>query len=91
MAGAVADLGVLVPIAVGLIVTCDLSPTAVLLPVGVLYVVSGLVYRVPVPVQPMKAFGVIAISQGLGADVIASGALVLGVVFAALGGSGLLG
>lgn len=91
LAGAVADLGVLVPIAVGLIVTCGLSPTAVLLPVGVLYVVSGVVYRVPVPVQPMKAFGVIAITQGLGADVIASGALLLGVAFAVLGASGLLG
>jgi sulfate permease, SulP family len=91
LAGAVADLGVLVPIAVGLIVTCGLSPTAVLLPIGVLYVVSGVVYRLPVPVQPMKAFGVIAIAQGLGADVIASGALVLGVVFAVLGCSGLLG
>lgn len=91
LAGAVADLGVLVPIAVGLIVKCGLSPTAVLLPAGLLYVVAGLVYRVPVPVQPLKAFGAIVIAQGLGADVIASGALLMGVIFVALGGSGLLG
>ncbi|WP_084212005.1 putative sulfate/molybdate transporter [Pseudonocardia acaciae] len=91
LAGAVADLGVLVPIAVGLIVTCGLSPTAVLLPAGLLYVVSGLVYRVPVPVQPLKAFGAIVIAQDLGADVIASGALLIGVIFVVLGGTGVLG
>ena len=67
MAGAVADLGVLVPIAVALIVKNGLFPTAVLLPAGVLYVVAGAVYRLPVPVQPLKAFGAIAIAQGLGA------------------------
>ena len=39
------DLGVLVPIAVALIVKNGLTPTAVLLPAGLLYVVAGLVYR----------------------------------------------
>jgi sulfate permease, SulP family len=90
LAGAVADLGVLVPIAVALIVTNGLSPTAVLLPAGLLYVVAGLVYRLPVPVQPLKAFGAIAIAQGLGADEIAAGALLMGAIFVMLGGSRLL-
>jgi MFS superfamily molybdate transporter len=49
LAGAVADLGVLVPIAVALIVKNGLTPTAVLLPAGLLYVFAGLVYRLPVP------------------------------------------
>ena len=90
LAGAVADLGVLVPIAVALIVTNGLSPTAVLLPAGLLYVVAGLVYRLPVPVQPLKAFGAIAIAQGLTTDEIAAGALLMGAIFVALGGSRLL-
>jgi hypothetical protein len=42
LAGAVADLGVLVPIAVALIVTNGLSATAVLLPAALLYVATGL-------------------------------------------------
>ena len=74
LAGAVADLGVLVPIAVALIVKNGLSPTAVLLPAGLLYIAAGLVYRLPVPVQPLKAFGAIAIAQGLSTDEIAAGA-----------------
>jgi sulfate permease, SulP family len=90
LAGAVADLGVLVPIAVALIVKNGLSATAVLLPAGLLYVVAGLLYRLPVPVQPLKAFGAIAIAQGLGSNEIAAGALLMGGVFVVLGSSGVL-
>jgi hypothetical protein len=90
LGGAFADLGVLVPIAVALIVKNGLSPTAVLLPAGLLYVLAALVYRLPVPVQPLKAFGAIAIAQGLGVDEIAAGALLLGGIFLALGTTGLI-
>jgi sulfate permease, SulP family len=90
LAGAVGDLGVLVPIAVALIVKNGLTPTAVLLPAGLLYVVGGLIYRLPVPVQPLKAFGAIAIAHGFGADDIAAGALLMGLLFLVLGASGLL-
>src|SRR5437660_7715682 len=82
VSGAVADLGVLIPIAVALIVKNGLSPTAVLLPAGLLYVIAGILYRVPVPVQPLKAFGAIAIAQGFGSSEIAAGALLMGGVFA---------
>jgi sulfate permease, SulP family len=90
LAGAVADLGVLVPIAVALIVANGLSATAVLLPAGLLYVTAALVYRLPVPVQPLKAFGAIAIAKGLGSDDIAAGALLIGALFLASGRLGLL-
>ena len=90
LGGAFADLGVLVPIAVALIVTNGLSPTAVLLPAGLLYVAAGLVYRLPVPVQPLKAFGAIAIAQGLGVGEIAAGSLLMGAIFLGLGLTGLI-
>jgi hypothetical protein len=90
LAGAVADLGVLVPIAVALIVKNGLSPTAVLLPAGLLYLVAGFVYRLPVPVQPLKAFGAIAIAKGLGSDEIAAGAFLMAVVFFGAGRLGLI-
>lgn len=85
MAGAVADVGVLVPIAVALIVSNGLSATAVLLPAGLLYIVAALSYGLPIPVQPLKAFGAIAIAKGLGSDEIAAGALLMGIVFVVLG------
>jgi sulfate permease, SulP family len=90
LAGAVADLGVFVPIAVALIVTNGLSPSAVLLPAGLLYVAAALVYQLPIPVQPLKAFGAIAIAHGLGVGEIAAGALLMGGIFIALGSTGLL-
>ncbi len=88
--GAVADLGVLVPIAIALIVSNGLSTTAVLLPAGLLYLVVAWTYRVPVAVQPLKAFGAAAIAAGAGADVIAAGALLMGAVFMVLGATGWL-
>jgi sulfate permease, SulP family len=90
LAGAVADVGVLVPIAVALIVGNGLSATAVLLPAGLLYLTAAWVYRLPVPVQPLKAFGAIAIAKGLGSDEIAAGALLMGVIFLTLGRLGVL-
>lgn len=90
LAGAVADLGVLVPIAVALIVTNGLSATAVFLPAGGLYLAAAWAYRLPIPVQPLKAFGAIAIAEGLGADEIAAGALLMGAIFVGLGASGLV-
>src|SRR2546423_13078408 len=90
LAGAVADVGVLVPIAVALIVKNGLSATAVLLPAGVLYLAVAFVYRLPVPVQPLKAFGAIAIAKGLGSNEIAAGALLMGAIFLVLGRVGVL-
>jgi len=90
LAGAVADVGVLVPIAVALIVSNGLSPTAVFLPAGVLYVWCAFRYRLPVPVQPLKAFGAIAIAAGLGSSEIAAGALLMGAIFIVLSWAGWL-
>jgi len=90
LAGAVADVGVLIPIAVALIVKNGLSPTAVLLPAGLLYLAVARVYRLPVPVQPLKALGAIAIAKGLGADEIAAASLLMGVIFLGLGATGLI-
>jgi sulfate permease, SulP family len=90
LSGAVADMGVLVPIAVALIVKNGLSPTAVLLPAGLLYVLVSFVYRLPVPVQPLKALGAIAIAKGLGSDEIAAAALIMGAIFLVLGRFGVL-
>ena len=90
LAGAVADLGVLVPIAVTLIVANGLSATAVLLPAGLLYLAAAAVYRLPIPVQPLKAFGAIAIAEGLGSDEVAAGALLMGAIFLVAGRLGLV-
>ncbi|MFM8884781.1 MAG: putative sulfate/molybdate transporter, partial [Solirubrobacterales bacterium] len=89
-AGAVADVGVLVPIAAALIIKNGLAATAVLLPAGLLYIAVAFAFRLPIPVQPLKAFGAIAIAMGLGASEIAAGSLLMGAIFLALGATGLI-
>ena len=88
--GSVADVGVLVPIAVALVVVNGLAPTAVLLPAGLAYLAVAVLYRLPVAVQPLKAFGAVVIAVGAGPDVVAAGALLMGAVFVLLGLSGWL-
>jgi len=90
LSGAFADVGVLVPIAVALIVKNGLSATAVLIPAALLYVAVAFVYQLPIAVQPLKAFGAIAIAEGLGSAEIAAGALLMGTLFVGLGASGLV-
>ena len=90
LAGAVADVGVFVPIATALIVQNGLQATAVLLPAAALYLTVAFVYALPVPVQPLKAFGAIAIADGLGSDAVAAGALLMGAIFLLVGRTGLV-
>ena len=90
LAGAVADLGVLVPIAVALIVSNGLSATAFRVPAALLYIAVAFVYHLPIPVQPLKAFGAIAIANGLGSDEIAAGALLMGAIFLVAGRLGVI-
>ncbi len=63
LAGAFGDLGTLVPFVVGYITLNRLDPQGVLLGFGLLAVVTGLYFRTPVPVQPMKAIGTMAIAH----------------------------
>jgi hypothetical protein len=61
--GAFGDLGTLVPFVVGYISVMKLDPMGVLLAFGVAKIASGLVYKTPIPIQPMKAIGTSAIAQ----------------------------
>jgi Molybdate transporter of MFS superfamily len=62
-AGAFGDLGTLVPFVVGYLGVLKMDPFGVLLASGLAMVACGLVYRTPIPVQPMKAAGAIATTQ----------------------------
>jgi SulP family sulfate permease len=90
LAGSFGDLGTLLPIVLAMILINKLSPTIVFLSFGLFYMISGYFYRLPVPVQPLKAVGAIAIANPalitepvIGAAGIIFGALLL--VFALTG------
>lgn len=93
-AGALGDLGTLVPFVVAYISVLKLDPLGVLLGFGVSMIAVGLIYRTPFPVQPMKAVGAVATTQAAQTATITQGAvfaagLVSGVIWLALGATGL--
>ena len=59
-AGAFGDLGTLVPFVVAYVTVAGLEPQGVLLGFGLLALITGLVFRTPLPVQPMKAIATVA-------------------------------
>lgn len=70
VAGAVADLGVMVPLATALILVNGLDAGSVLVWAGVLVLGAGVAFRVPFPVQPLKALTAVAVAQQLAPEVI---------------------
>lgn len=93
LSGALGDSGVLAPIALALIAVNGFHPTPLFLVFGIAYAAAGLYYRLPVPVQPLKAMAVIALSMGAGVELISLAALEMAVVLgiiAVTGGARLL-
>jgi Molybdate transporter of MFS superfamily len=62
-AGAFGDLGTLIPFVVAYIAVVKMDPFGIILSFGIALIVSGLRYRTPFPVQPMKAIGAVAATQ----------------------------
>jgi len=90
-AGALGDLGTLLPLAIGLILINGLSPTGLFLSVGLFYIFSGLYYGVTVPVQPMKVIGAYAIATGMNAAQITASGFLMGMVLLIIGATGIIG
>ena len=61
--GAFGDLGTLIPFAVGYITLNKMDPLGILVAFGIFKIFVGLYFRTPVPIQPMKAIGGMAISH----------------------------
>jgi hypothetical protein len=89
LAGGVGDWGLLVPLAIALVTLNGLDATVVFVGVGLTYLATALYFRVPVPVQPLKAFAAAAIALDLSAEVLAAGALLMSAVMVALAVTGL--
>jgi predicted benzoate:H+ symporter BenE len=62
-AGAFGDLGTLIPFVVGYITLNNMDPLGILVAFGVFKIFVGLYFKTPIPVQPMKAIGGMAIAH----------------------------
>jgi MFS superfamily sulfate permease-like transporter len=85
IAGAVGDYGTIIPIVLGVAIVSNVNLGHILLFFSIWYILTGLYYKMPVPVEPMKVIGAIVIAESLTAGEIAASGMILGVLFLALG------
>jgi len=88
-AGAFGDLGTLIPFVVGYVSMVRMAPGGILLGFGAAMVLSGLYYRTPFPVQPMKVIGAVAAAQtqtaAITPNAVYGAGLVTGLIWLLLG------
>jgi len=85
LAGSMGDFGTILPLVLAVALVAGLDIGYIFLFFGIWFVISGLLYRVPVPVEPMKVIAVIAIAEAIGPGEIAAAGILLGVIFLVLG------
>ena len=81
LAGSMGDFGTLLPLAIGYIAVCKMDPAGLLVMMGLANIVTGLVYRLPMPIEPMKVLAVMAIAQQWTPVKIYTAGLVMGAVW----------
>ena len=84
LAGSMGDFGTLFPLAVGLIAVNHMDPVALFVMIGLTNIITGIIYRLPMPVEPKKVVAVAAISQGWPASMVAASGLGLGLIWFAI-------
>jgi hypothetical protein len=89
-AGAFGDIGTDFPLIVALILAAGLHTPSVLIVFGLMQVLSGLIYRMPMPVQPLKAMATLVIAQKIAGPVLLGAGLAIGAVMLLLSVAGLL-
>lgn len=90
LAGAFGDIGTDFPLIAGLILVAGLDAASVLVMFGLMQVLTGLTYGIPMPAQPLKAMAALTISQQLAGSTLYGGGLAIGVVMLLLAVSGML-
>ncbi|MFX1570758.1 MAG: putative sulfate/molybdate transporter [Promethearchaeota archaeon] len=83
--GAFGDWGTLIPFIIGYISIVGLSPAGIFLTLGFTNIILGVKFNLPLPVQPQKTIGTVAISEGWTPDMVISTGFGTGVIWFFLG------
>ncbi|XP_050214767.1 molybdate transporter 1 [Mercurialis annua] len=90
--GAMGDLGTFIPIVLALTLASDLNLGTTLIFTGIYNMITGAIYGVPMPVQPMKSIAAVAVSNSAEfgiPEIMAAGICTGGILFV-LGVTGLM-
>ncbi len=88
LSGALGDLGTLLPLMLGTIAVVGLAPLPVLVGFAVFYIATAAYYRLPIPVQPMKAVAALLLTAQFSPAELAVSGIMIGVVLLLLGMTG---
>lgn len=86
--GALGDLGTLLPLMLGTIAVVGIAPMPVVLGFAVSYIATALWYRLPIPVQPMKAISAVLLTAEMTPASLAASGVMIGAILLILGGTG---
>ena len=89
-AGAMGDFGTLIPLAAGYIIVCGMDPAALLISIGMISIATGLVFELPVPIEPMKVLAVVAIAQAWTPSMVYASGFAMGLIWILFASSGLI-
>jgi MFS superfamily sulfate permease-like transporter len=90
LAGSMGDFGTLFPLAIGYIVVCGLNPVGLFVMIGLANIILGLVYQLPMPLQPMKVIAVAAIAQQWSPSMVYASGFAMGVIWLLFAATGIM-
>ena len=80
LAGAFGDIGTDFPLIIAMILAAGLDSSSALVMFGTMQILTALIYRMPMPVQPLKAMAAIVITQEISGDILYGGGLAIGIL-----------
>jgi len=87
-AGSLGDLGIVLPLAIGMILVNGLDPSGLFLSVGLFYIIAGLYLGITTPVEPMKVIGAYAIATAMSPQQIMASGILMGACLLVIGATG---
>ncbi len=88
--GSLGDLGTFVPIMVAMVQIVGFDAGSILLCTGLACIAAGLVFRAPMPIQPMKAIAALAIAGSMTAGQVSIAGLSVGICMLLMSTTGLI-
>ncbi|MFC1958081.1 putative sulfate/molybdate transporter [Chloroflexota bacterium] len=90
LAGSMGDFGTLFPLAIGYFAVNGMNPAGLLVMMGLANILTGVVYRLPMPIEPMKVLAATAIAQRWPTSLVYATGFGTGIIWLILSFTGLV-
>ena len=90
LAGSMGDFGTLFPLAIGYFAINGLNPAGLLVMMGLANIITGIIYHLPMPIEPKKVLAVVAITEKWSPSLIYATGFGTGIIWLILGFTGLI-